>query len=192
MDFHHYASYVIPCCWVVLFGYWLAAAVRAKAVVEKQSLGQRTVIRAMVITSYFLLFCGWRDVPFMGVTVIPRSSPAALIGMVVCVSGVLIAVWARYVLAGNWSGNITLKQDHELIERGPYAWVRHPIYTGIFLMFLRTAIASGGLGNVLGLLLISLAMIIKYRQEEALMLRHFPDQYPAYMRRTKRLIPGVL
>jgi protein-S-isoprenylcysteine O-methyltransferase Ste14 len=145
----------------------------------------------MVIASYVLVLFDWGKVPALGLTLIPPAPYNAGAGMILCGAGVATAIWARRLLAGNWSGNITLKQDHELIQRGPYAWVRHPIYTGLLLMFAGSWLADGKLGALLGMSLASIVFFIKSRQEKALMLRHFPEQYAAYQMRTKRLVPFI-
>jgi protein-S-isoprenylcysteine O-methyltransferase Ste14 len=77
------------------------------------------------------------------------------------------------------------------VERGPYRFVRHPIYTSHLLMGLGTAIASGLLVAFAGLLLFIIGFWIKLKQEEGLLLRHFPDEYPAYKARVKALVPFV-
>ncbi len=102
--------------------------------------------------------------------------------------GLAIAVWARIALGRNWSGEITLKEDHELVTSGPYAAIRHPIYTALILLFLGLALYIASAGAWIGLALVILSCWIKLRQEEALMLRQFPDSYPAYMARTRRLV----
>ena len=101
-------------------------------------------------------------------------------------------VWARITLGRNWSGEVTFKQDHELIESGPYALARHPIYTGLIVMALGTAI---NYGRVIGFVLffsICGAVWWKARQEERIMSKHFPDSYADYKQRVHALIPFVL
>jgi protein-S-isoprenylcysteine O-methyltransferase Ste14 len=105
------------------------------------------------------------------------------------VLGLFLALWARGTLGKNWSGTVTFKENHELIERGPYALVRHPIYTAMLLMYLGTALALGRSGGLVGFPILFLSFWIKYRQEEALMLVHFGDQYRAYMKRVRALVP---
>ena len=119
--------------------------------------------------------------------------PAALrlLAAALCVGGLAVAFWARATLAGNWSSNVTFKKNHELIQTGPYRWARHPIYTGLLLMALGTALISARLGSWLGLLLMTLGFWIKLKYEEELMLRHFPDTYPGYQKRVKALVPGL-
>jgi protein-S-isoprenylcysteine O-methyltransferase Ste14 len=103
----------------------------------------------------------------------------------------LVALWARRTLAGNWSRAVTFKQDHELIQAGPYRFARHPIYTGMILMALGGAVAGGRLHCWLGFLLICAGFWIKLSQEESLLLRHFQADYPAYRARVKALVPFV-
>jgi protein-S-isoprenylcysteine O-methyltransferase Ste14 len=105
------------------------------------------------------------------------------------VLGLLIALWARFSLGRNWSGVVTLKEGHELVTSGPYAVIRHPIYTALLLLFLALALFIHTPGAYLGFLAIVWSCWVKLRQEEVLMLGQFPDSYPAYMARTKRLIP---
>jgi protein-S-isoprenylcysteine O-methyltransferase Ste14 len=104
----------------------------------------------------------------------------------------VFAIWARLILGRNWSGVITLKERHELIERGPYRVVRHPIYTGILAMIAGTAIALGYFGGFVGSLLVFVSFWVKLKREEDLMLKHFPAEYAAYQRRVKRIIPFLV
>ena len=86
---------------------------------------------------------------------------------------------------------MTLKEDHELIQRGPYRVVRHPIYSGLLLMMLRTIVLVGRVGGFLALAICFCGFWVKLRREEALLTKHLPG-YSEYMRRTKALVPFVL
>jgi protein-S-isoprenylcysteine O-methyltransferase Ste14 len=101
-------------------------------------------------------------------------------------------VWARFVLAGNWSDFVQVKQDHELIVEGPYRWVRHPIYTGLILMFLGTALGVGEWRGVLAVAIATIAFWHKLRLEETVMRGQFGDAYARYAERVRALIPFVL
>jgi protein-S-isoprenylcysteine O-methyltransferase Ste14 len=114
------------------------------------------------------------------------------IGFVLTLLGLSVAIWARLTLGTNWSGTVTFKENHELIQSGPYAVVRHPIYTGLLLMFLGTAFAIGTVGAFLSVPTLFLSFWIKSRQEEALMIDHFGEQYAAYRQRVRAIIPFVL
>src|SRR6185312_9564254 len=99
---------------------------------------------------------------------------------ILCVCGLVFCFWARAVLGGNWSGTITLKEKHELIVRGPYRLVRHPIYTGLLAMTLATLVVVGHVAAVIGALLIFLSFWIKLNNEEEVMLKQFGTDYIAY------------
>jgi protein-S-isoprenylcysteine O-methyltransferase Ste14 len=87
---------------------------------------------------------------------------------------------------------VTLKEDHELIVRGPYHLVRHPIYSGLLAMLTATAIEQGQIAGMLGLIFAFVSFWIKLNNEEEVMRKQFPDQYAAYAERFKRIIPFIL
>lgn len=101
----------------------------------------------------------------------------------------MFSVWARVQLGGNWSGIVTIKQDHELIVRGPYAIVRHPIYTGLLVALIGSAMALGEWRGVLAVLIAYWALWRKLRVEERWMAERFGEQYEAYRRRIPALVP---
>ena len=97
----------------------------------------------------------------------------------------------RSSLGTHWRGRPTVNAGHELVVRGPYALARHPIYTGILVAALGTGLTDLQWRRVLGVVIIALSLLFKIRQEERLMVETFPDSYPLYQRRVKKLIPGV-
>src|SRR5579871_5710515 len=156
---------------------WFIAAARTKRTAERQSLESALAHRIPVATGWWLMLVPNFHGP-LARQVIPRTDFSELIGTGICVLGLIFTLWARQTLAGNWSSNVTFKQDHELIRRGPYHIVRHPIYTGLLAMFLGTGIYIGQVRGSLSLLLVIIGFWIKLNQEERLLLRHFPDAYP--------------
>lgn len=182
---------LIPACWIIFYVYWIVHARGVKPAAEKQSRLSGLAHRLPVVLGAVLLF-----VPFMrfppGVKLIPHDDLTRDFGTAVCAAGLMVAIWARRTLAGNWSSNVTFKKGHELVQDGPYRYVRHPIYTGLLLMCLGTAIAGGRLHSWLGLAIMCAGFWIKLKQEERLMLRHFPDEYPSYRKRVKALVPFVV
>ena len=113
-------------------------------------------------------------------------------GLLLTIFGLFIAQWARVILGTNWSGSVTFKEDHELTEQGPYAYVRHSLYTGLLLMFLGTAVVAGTLGALIGFPVLFIGCWIKLKREEAMMTKHFGEEYLRYTTRVKALIPHVL
>ena len=182
----------IAACWLVFLGVWLVASVSTKRTVYRESAGERARYWVLLVIAYFLLTQGRRFPYPLSFILIPRTASSGCIGAVLCGCGLALAIWARAVLGRNWSGVVTLKEDHELVRRGPYRFVRHPIYTGLQGMFLGTAIALGHLAGFLAVPLVFVSFWIKLGQEERLMLKQFPDDYPDYQRRVKRIIPFLL
>src|SRR3954447_1688978 len=128
-------------CWAVFFVVWVVAAFSTKRSVYRENRGQRLRYWVLLIAGCYLLFHRHRF--SFDVRLVPCTDVIAGSGAVACVLGLAFCIWARVTLGRNWSGAVTLKEDHELIERGPYRWVRHPIYTGLLLMFLATAVLLG-------------------------------------------------
>ena len=184
-------GYIIIVCWAIFFIVWLVAAFGAKRTVEKQSLLSALAHRIPVVLGWWFL-AYTRLAPSMNRIVIPRTVLSQVAGVSICASGLFFTLWARRTLAGNWSSDVTFKRDHELIRTGPYGIVRHPIYTGLLVMCLGTAIEIGAVRGALSLLLVGIGFWIKLTQEERLLLRHFPDAYPSYQRDVKALVPFVI
>jgi protein-S-isoprenylcysteine O-methyltransferase Ste14 len=195
--FHFMSAYavainVIRGCWIIFLAVWLLAAISTKRSVYRESPAQRLRYSILLIAGYFLLIRGHRLPYSLSARVLPHIEVMAWAGAALCVAGLAFCIWARVTLGRNWSGAVTLKEEHELIERGPYRLVRHPIYTGLIAMFLATAIVLGHVGGIIGLVLVFISFWIKLSDEERVMLKQFPDQYAAYQHRVKRIIPFVL
>jgi len=114
------------------------------------------------------------------------------VGAVLTVAGLLVSVWARVHLGRNWSATITVKKDHELITSGPYRFARHPIYSGLLLAFIGSALACGELRAILAVTLAFWALWRKLRIEEQWMREQFGTAYDEYARRVAALVPFVL
>jgi protein-S-isoprenylcysteine O-methyltransferase Ste14 len=183
---------IIRGCWLVFVAIWVIAAVSTKRTVYRETRAQRLRYWVLLAIAYFLLLYGPRLPYPLNLRIVPHVAPTAWAAAVLCVIGLAFAFWARVTLGRNWSGVVTLKEGHELIEHGPYRFVRHPIYTGILTMFFATALALGHMGGLAGTLLMFASFWIKLGDEEKLMLQQFPERYAAYQRRAKRIIPFVL
>lgn len=123
---------------------------------------------------------------------LPKSLALKGVGVALTIAGVAFAIQARRILGRNWSSEVQIKDGHELIEAGPYRYVRHPIYTGLLLAFFGTAIKMGDWRGVIALVVVFASFWYKLRHEERWLLDSFGPRYGDYMRRTKALIPGIL
>jgi protein-S-isoprenylcysteine O-methyltransferase Ste14 len=186
------ARIIISACWGIFCVVWVLAAIFTKRTVYHESGARRLRYLIPIVLGWFLLFRGYRLRPPFNVHIIPETGATLLAAAVLCLCGLGFCVWARAVLGRNWSGTVTLKENHELIVRGPYRLVRHPIYTGLLAMLIATAIEQGHIAGVIGLIFVFASFWIKLRNEEEVMRKEFPDQYHAYQLRTKRIVPFVL
>jgi protein-S-isoprenylcysteine O-methyltransferase len=177
--------------WALFAAVWLVAAFTSKRTAERETPGRRAVHVAFLAVASLLLFQPWRLGP-LNVRFVPDTPAAALGGFVLAAAGIGFAFWARLTLGRNWSGTVTIKEDHRLICRGPYRIVRHPIYTGVLLAMLGTAIGSGTIPCLLGALIAAIGFWTKLQTEEQFMTRQFGLQYTQYRKQVKALVPGLL
>ena len=175
--------------WIAFIVYWNAAAKGAAPTVGAESIKSRQIHQLLMWGSILLLFVRFRP---LTVPLWPRTPLIVALGVLVHVSALLFAVWARKHLGRNWSGAITAKAEHQLVRTGPYRLVRHPIYTGMLGMFFGTMLVSGELHAVVAFLVMSAAYWRKIRLEEQHLTGLFGEAYEAYRRESAALIPGLL
>ena len=177
-------------CWAVWFVFWLVSALFVKRTVQRAGRGWLRVAILVAIAS--TLYLARRGDGGSSGTLWPRTRTVQVLGEAVTLIGLAITLWARLALGANWSGEVALKEEHELIERGPYRFARHPIYTGILLMLLGTALVAGTAAALLAFAVCGLALWFKARQEERLLTAYFPESYPKYRERVKAFLPFLL
>jgi protein-S-isoprenylcysteine O-methyltransferase Ste14 len=186
-----FSNFILIGCWLIFMGYWAVSAFGQKPTAEEKSFLFTLTYRGPLTLGGLLLWFPRFSHP-LNLVLTPHTNLTQVFGAAVCVFGLLGAIWARRTLGSNWSSEVAFKQGHELVKTGPYRFVRHPIYTGLLLMCLGTAIVPGQLRSWLGLLILGMGLWIKLKQEEALLLRHFPDAYPAYQKQVKALVPFAI
>ena len=142
--------------WFALGVIWAIGAVLTKRTARVQTASSRLIQGGLATAGFLLLLRPEMGVGLLARRFLPDSAAAAYAGLALTACGAALAVWARLFLGANWSATVTIKQDHEIIRSGPYALVRHPIYSGFLLGMLGTAIA---IGEVRGLLAIGLAFL---------------------------------
>jgi protein-S-isoprenylcysteine O-methyltransferase Ste14 len=185
------AGRFIALCWIVFFIVWFIAAWFAKRTVQRSGSWRLRIVLLVAIAA-IATGTGW--LPQANHAALWRATPGlALVAALTTAAGLAVALWARAILGGNWSGAIVLKEQHELIDRGPYAFVRHPIYTGVLLMALGTMTFSGTTDSVAIFAIVVAGLTVKALIEERWLTKHFPESYPRYRARVgARLIPFVL
>ncbi len=186
-DVHLY----IGAAWIAVCVVWLAGALRTQRTAQAQTLGSRLCHISLTLAAAVLLFNSHLAIGPLAWRFVPNSAFIAYAGLALTLAGTGFAIWARAYLGQNWSSNVTIKEGHRLMQSGPYAVVRHPIYSGFLLGLLGTALA---LGQVRGLAAWALAFLgwrLKSSLEEKFMEQRFGAEYSAYQSRVKALIPFV-
>jgi protein-S-isoprenylcysteine O-methyltransferase Ste14 len=176
-------STAILIAWAIFWVYWLIAATGARqgsGRMRNRPPGLIIIVLAVVLARV------------LGGRRLEIASPAVeAAGTFLFVAGIAVAVWARVHLGRNWGMPMTTKDEPDLVTSGPYRLVRHPIYSGILLALVGTALATN-----LYWLIIAGAMgayfVHSAKVEEGLMTAAFPSVYPSYRARTKMLIPFLL
>jgi protein-S-isoprenylcysteine O-methyltransferase Ste14 len=171
-------------CWAGLNVYWTLAARNTKPMPGSRS-------QFVVFVAGFLLYClPLSSIPILGQRLAPQFAAVEILGAVMCAFGIGFAIWSRRVLAESWSPVVALRDCHALVQNGPYAIIRHPIYFG-FIM------AAVGMILVLGevralVLLFDIGVFFRrMKPEEEILRATYPDDYPEYERRVKRLLPCI-
>jgi protein-S-isoprenylcysteine O-methyltransferase Ste14 len=184
---------LVPGLWIAWFVYWRIASNGVKAVRRRESPASRATHIVPLVLAALLLWV--RTVPDGGVLFrrfLPPTEATYWTGTLLVALGLAFSVWARVYIGRNWSATVTVKEDHELIRSGPYALVRHPIYSGLLLAFIGSAIVRGEWRGVLAVLIVIAALWRKLRLEERWMSDTFGDQYRDYRKHTAALIPFLL
>jgi protein-S-isoprenylcysteine O-methyltransferase Ste14 len=177
--------------WLVWFVYWMISARGVKPVQRRESVASRAGHIVPLVIAVLLLVVPTLPLPWLTTQILPQSAALALVGVAITVVGLALTVWARRTLGTNWSGTVTVRKEHELITAGPYRYVRHPIYSGLLLGFVGSALAWGQWRGLLALAIATYALWRKWRMEERFMGETFGTVYADYAARTPAVIPRL-
>lgn len=173
---------------VLLSIYWEIAARHASDASRSESKVSRS-FHVFLVNAAIVL----EIVPIHGLgRFVPVSLWIMSAGLALELFGLVLAIWARRHLGRNWSGEITIKVEHELIRSGPYRRLRHPIYTGLLAMYAGVLLVTGEWLALIGFVVVGLAYWRKIRLEEANLNVAFGGSYDAYRRESWALVPGIL
>jgi protein-S-isoprenylcysteine O-methyltransferase Ste14 len=175
--------------WLLFALSWLVAAFWSSTVAKRVGLVKELGYRIVLIAGGILLF-----IPAHGyegplrLWFVTRDEAWVCVGLIAL--GFVFAWWARIYLGPLWSGQVTTKADHHVVDRGPYGIVRHPIYTGILLSVFATAAVKGTVLGLAGAAIITLGIWMKARLEERWLREQLgADAYDSYRRRVPMLVP---
>lgn len=177
--------------WSFFFVIWMLWAIGTKATRTRANFGSGILYLVFTVAAFYLMFSHDVTHDWLRLRILPPDDWIENVGIAVTAAGLLFSIWARAHLGRNWSGTVTVKVGHELIRSGPYRWVRHPIYSGMILAMLGTAINRGQLRGVIAVILLWLGFTIKSRIEERMMTTTFGPEYEEYHRSTGAIIPRL-
>lgn len=183
--------YLIGALWLVWAGWWAIAAWRTKPVLRSEGTASRLSHVLPLALGVTLLISGRLAAAGLARRFLPDVPWTFWLGGTLVASGIAIAIWARVHLGGNWSGTVTLKRGHTLIREGPYRFVRHPIYAGLLLAVLGTAISQGAWRGLAAVALMTLAFLRKIALEERFLRARFGREYERYRAALPALIPRL-
>jgi protein-S-isoprenylcysteine O-methyltransferase Ste14 len=170
--------------WIAFWVYWMLSALRAKHGTQRGVANRLPFLVTGVLIVLLLRGTHAGSLEVHGIVLHG-------IGVVLFLAGLGLAVWARVHLGRNWGMPMTRKDEPELVTSGPYRFVRHPIYSGLLLAMLGTALATT-LYWLIALVIVGSYFLFSARVEERMLEGEFPSTYPGYRAHTKMLIPFVL
>jgi len=175
--------------WSTLLVVWLVLWVRMKRAKKLETPWEMLEHALPVVLGFWLLFGSLENWGWLDYRPLPDVPATWLIGLALTAFGVALSIWARLTLGANWSGVVTLKKDHELIRRGLYRSIRHPIYTGNLVAMIGTALVKGHLRGWLGFAVILATFYFKARREERFLRQEFGPGFEEHMRNTGMFLP---
>jgi len=177
--------------WLAIFIIWAISGLTVKTTVGSRSDARARLLVWGVMLGWLILFSPGLRQGLLGERFVPMGPAAAYTGLALTVVGLGFALWARFAIGRNWGGLITVQEGHKVVRTGPYAVVRHPIYSGFMLATLGTAIVFGKVGGLVATALVVLSWGYKSRLEERFMIEQFGAEYEDYRHHVKALIPGI-
>ena len=177
--------------WTAWWLSWLALAFFSKRTKQHESLASRFSYTLIAWLALWLMFFARRLDTHLEAAAFPDRPWIGWTGVAITAIGFGMTYWARAILGRNWSAAVTIKEDHELIRSGPYQFVRHPIYTGLLIAAVGTALALNQYRGLLAVFVLWLSFTLKRLKEERFMRQQFGAQYLDYARTTGAILPRI-
>jgi protein-S-isoprenylcysteine O-methyltransferase Ste14 len=186
------ADILFALIWIAFYAYWLISAWKTRSPVKRKQSRLSYFMYGIVWVAIWIFLINWFSPDLMTARIVPDSIGYTIIGLLITLAGLAFAIWARVHLGKNWSGMPAIREQHTITRTGPYRFVRHPIYSGILLGLLGTAIGIGYFIIFCCVLLILVLFVIKFRMEEQFLEEEFGEEYARYKREVRALVPFLI
>jgi|SRR5690348_234621 protein-S-isoprenylcysteine O-methyltransferase Ste14 len=186
-----WAFYAIQMAWVVTFVYFFVSMLLTNRIKRRETGGARVLDRVLLLGGYFLLFAEIPQLGALNLHFMAETRAMQIAGAVITCAGLGLTNWSRARLGRYWSGVVALKQDHRLIQSGPYRVVRHPLYTGIIVAAIGMVLFETTWSSVVGMALLTACFERRAHKEDALLASEFGAEFEIYRQRTGRLVPRL-
>ena len=181
----------IEIVWLVFVVYWIVAARYVNPMRSREPAARRLIYLLLIAAAVVLLNSHATAFGGMNRRFLPRSYWLAGAGLALTAAGIGFAIWARNHIGRFWSASVSIREDHQLIRTGPYARIRHPIYTGVLVALAGTAMAVGTYPSLVAFAIVLVGLSYKARREEALLAREFGKSFDEHRRHTGFFLPRV-
>jgi protein-S-isoprenylcysteine O-methyltransferase Ste14 len=175
--------------WTIFLAYWILAGLRVNKMERAEPAGDLVTRMLVMIPAFVLLYSQDPRLGTLNERFVPERDWIFATGSALTFAGVAFAIWARYHIAQYWSATVALRAGHQLIRTGPYAWIRHPIYTGMLLAVLGTALAVGRYRALVAFAMVLAGFTWKSKREEKLLASQFGPAFEEHRRRTGFFLP---
>jgi protein-S-isoprenylcysteine O-methyltransferase Ste14 len=177
--------------WSILALVWLGMAFALKSVKRSETVRERIQHIVPLLLAFWLVLGDVKPFPWLHLRLLPGAPHIWWAGILITAEGMAIAIWARLTLGSNWSGMVTVKENHELIRTGLYSRIRHPIYTGILVGLAGSGIIRGQLRDLLGFLILLITLHFKAKREEGFLHQEFGPSFVEHQRHTGMFLPKL-
>lgn len=184
-------GHIVVGLWIFFTLYWLVASFSVNKMRKREPWGQRLAFLLIFVGICYLAEMTDARLGISNRRFVPARPWIEWLGIALEAAGISFAIWARNHIGKYWSASVSLREGHELIRSGPYARIRHPIYSGILLAGAGTTLWSGRWGALIMLGFALFAVLVKAKKEEALLAGEFGPAFDEHRRRTGFLLPRL-
>ena len=183
------SSVILRWMWAALGIYWLISARATRKTEVGESPWLRVLRMGILSITFVLLLLPRLGTGWLGRRFVPETAVGERGGLVLTAGGLALCIWARRALGEYWSDKVALKVDHQLIRSGPYARLRHPIYSGVLLAVAGTALAIGEWRGAVAFAVMGINYFVKAKREDRILVSRFGEDFMEYKRRAGFLLP---